>query len=84
MSFSLIKIISSAIFIAEKNNNKILTMLLIDYAKTRLSKSQYIYILMLSMCLHEKNIFENEIFYKLLTIYIELHSTKLCRSLILS
>ena len=55
MSFSLIKIISCAIFIAEKNNNKILTMLLIDYAKTRLSKSQYIF--SCYQCVYMKKIF---------------------------
>ena len=42
MKFSLIKILSITIFIAEKQNNKILSILLYDYAKTLLSKNQFI------------------------------------------
>ena len=83
MSISLIKILSCAIFIAERNKNKILTILLKDYAKAKVSKSQFIFILLLVVCYKENNIFENEIFYKLLSIYIKLYSNNICRSLIL-
>ena len=83
MSFSLIKILSCAIFIAERNNNKILTILLRDYAKARMSKSQFMFILLLVVCYRENNIFINDNFYKLLSIYINIHSSNMCRSLIL-
>ena len=59
MSISLIKILSCAIFIAERNKNKILTILLKDYAKARMSKSQFIFILLLVVCYRENNIFIN-------------------------
>ncbi len=83
MSFSLIKILSCAIFIAERNNNKILTILLKDYAKMKATKSQFIFIMMLTICYRDKNIFENENFYKLLSIYINVYSNIICRALIL-
>jgi hypothetical protein len=83
MSFSLVKILSCAIFIAERNNNKILTILLKDYAKTKVTKSQFIFIMMLAICYRENNIYQNDSFYKLLLVYITLYSSSICRTLIL-
>lgn len=83
MSFSLVKILSCAIFIAERNNNKILTILLKDYAKTKVTKSQFIFIMMLAICYRENNIYQNDCFYKLLLVYITLYSSSICRTLIL-
>lgn len=84
MSLSLIKILSCSIFIAETHKKKILVTLLKDYAKTKVSKSQFIFILVLAICYRENNIFINEKFYKILLAYITLYSSNMCRSLLLS
>lgn len=82
MSISLIKVLSCAIFIAKKNNNKILTILLKDYARETVSKTHFMFIILLVGCYEEKNIFENSSFYKLLDIYIKINGNKLCKKLI--
>ena len=79
MSISLIKILSLAIFISQQQNKQILTILLKDYAKTRVTRMQYIFILILVMCYTDNNIFRNDIFYQILDKYIYLFSNHLCK-----
>ena len=83
MSISLIKILSCSIFIAQQQNNKILTILLKDYTRTHVSSNQFIFILMLVVCYKDNNIFINDNFYKILDIYIYMFGNYLCKSLIL-
>ena len=52
MSINLIKILSYSIFIAQNQNNKILTILLKDYVKIRVNKRQFLFILMLVVIIH--------------------------------
>ena len=77
------RILSCSIFIAERHNNKILVILLKDYAKTKVTKSQFMFVLMLVVCYRENNIFINDNFYKLLSAYITVYSNSMCRSLFL-
>ena len=79
MSTSLIKILSLAIFIAQQQNKQILTILLKDYAKTRVTHTQFIFILILVMCYKDNNIFKNDIFYRILDNYINLFGNHLCK-----
>ena len=79
MSNSIIKILSCAIFIAQQQNKKILTILLKDYAKTKVTHTQYIFILILVICYENNNIFENYRFYQILDKYIYIFSNHLCK-----
>lgn len=82
MSISLIKVLSCAIFIAKKYNNKILTILLKDHAKDKLSKEHYIFVLLLVACYEKDNIFADWDIYKILDAYIYIHGNKLCKHLL--
>ena len=82
MSISLVKILSCSIFIAQKQNKKILATLLKDYAKTQVNNTQFIFILMLIVCYEDNNIFINDTFYKILEKYIDIFGNHLCRYLI--
>ena len=79
MSISLIKVLSCSIFIANKYNNKILVILLKDYAKTRVNKTQFLFILMLAICYEDNHFFKDDIIYKILDRYIYIHGNKLCK-----
>ena len=83
MSVALIKILSCSIFIAETQDKKILAILLKDYAKTQVNKSQFLFILMLAICYKEYNIFQNHSFYKILSSYINSYTNCICKSLLL-
>ena len=83
MQFSLIKILSSLIFIAETHNKIILTILLRDYVKSRVNKTQFIFIELLVYCYKEKNILLNDPVYKILEKYICINEENLCKKLIL-
>ena len=82
MSGSLIKILSCSIYIAQQQNKKILTILLKDYAKTQVSHTQFLFILMLVLCYEDNNSFINDNFYKILEKYIYIFGNHLCRQLI--
>ena len=82
MSISLIKILSCSIFIAQKLDNKILVILLKDYAKVKVSKTHFIFILLLVACYKRDNIFEKTAFYKILDAYITIHGNKLSKYLL--
>jgi hypothetical protein len=82
MSISLIKILSCSIFIAELQNKKNLAILLKDYAKSRVTSQQFIFILLLTILYKKNNIFVNDNFYKILYRYIHLYEKELCRQLI--
>jgi hypothetical protein len=84
MSISLIKILSYSIFIAEKQKKSILVILLKDYAKTKVNKTQFIFILMLIVCYEENNIFINNKVYQLLYKYIEIYENQICKQLLYS
>jgi hypothetical protein len=82
MTTSIIKILSCSIYIAKQQNYKILEILLKDYVKNKYTKSQYLFIILLSACYKENNIFVNDSFYKILEKYIILFRNQLCRQLI--
>jgi hypothetical protein len=85
MSLSLVKILSYSIFIAEQQNNNILVILLKDYARTRITKTQFLFMLMLIISYREKTIdIDDDKIYKIMSLYIRSQSTQICRSLILS
>lgn len=82
MSFSLIKILSITIFVSQNQNLNILTALLRDHAKSRVTKNQYIVIQILVKSYEENNIFEEKEIYKFIYNYIQKKGNKLCRFLL--
>jgi hypothetical protein len=82
MTHSFIKILSCSIFIAEMYNKKVLAMLLKDYARTKVTQSQFILILMLTSCYRENNIYRNDSLYKILVAYMEMYENSISRALI--
>ena len=82
MSFSLIKILSSSIFIAKQQNKTILAILLKDYAKTIVKPNQFILILILVICYEKNNIFLKDPLYKIIDQYISINSNSLCKKLL--
>ena len=82
MTISLIKILSITIFIAEKQQKKILTILLYDYAKSLISKNQFILLHILIKCYEKNNIFVTKPIYILINNYIENNSNTLCKNLL--
>jgi hypothetical protein len=82
MSFSLIKVLSISIFVAQNQKHKILVSLLQDHTKTRLNKFQYMLVQLLIKSYNENNIFKEEEIYKLIDKYIQNNSTKLCQNLL--
>jgi hypothetical protein len=83
MSASLIKILSYSIFIAERQKKPILVILLKDYAKTKVTKTQFIFILILAIC-YKENMNSNNKFYIFLSKYIEIYGNKICKHLLYS
>ncbi|GAG56368.1 unnamed protein product [marine sediment metagenome] len=84
MSISLIKFLSYSIFIAEQQNNNILVLLLKDYARTRVTKMQFLFILMLIVSYRERALLIDNKLYKILFLYIDTYADSICRTLILS
>ena len=82
MSLSLIKILSCSIFIAEIQNKKILALLLKDYARKKVSRQQFLFILLLTILYKKNNIFINDALYKLLYKYIYFQEKELYRQLL--
>jgi len=84
MSISLVKILSYSIFIAEEQNNSILAILLKDYARTRVTKIQFLFILILIVSYREKTISVDNKFYQIMSLYISSHANNICKTLIRS
>lgn len=83
MSTFLVKFLSYAIFIAEQQNRKVLVLLLKDYARTKVTKTQFIFILMLLVSYKKNILLVNNEFYKVLFVYIDTHANNICKTLIL-
>ena len=86
MSASLIKILSFSIFFLEKQKKPILVILLKDYAKTKVTKTQFIFILILAIC-YKESINSNNInnnFFIFLNKYIEIYGNQICKHLLYS
>jgi len=79
----LVKFLSYAIFIAEQQQRTVLILLLKDYAKTKVTKIQFIFILMLVESYRKNTLLINNEFYKVLFIYIDTHANNICKTLIL-
>jgi hypothetical protein len=85
MSISLVKILSYSIFIAERQNNNILAILLKDYARARLSKFQFLFMLMLVASYKENTIsVDDDKYYRVLSLYINSNANQICKTLIRS
>jgi len=82
MSFSLIKILSISIFIAQNHKQGILVSLLLDHTKERINKNQYMLVQILVKSYQEKNIFKGDPLYKILDQYIQYNGPKLCQYLL--
>jgi len=82
MTVSLIKMLSITIFIAEEQKKSILTILLYDYAKTLVSKKQFILLHILVHSYREKNIHIKKPLYGVIQSYIRNHGNHLCKNLL--
>ena len=83
MTISLVKFLSYSIFIAERQHNNILVILLKDYARTRTTKFQFLLILIfVSSYKENSNSIENDKYYKFLFLYIKSNANQICKSLI--
>ena len=82
MSLSLIKILSCCIFIAQEQNNKILAILIKDYAKTIITNKEFALLLFFVACYKKENIFKHQLFYRILDKYLDIYSNHICKHLI--
>jgi len=82
MSYSLIKILSITIYVAENQNKKILVSLLHDYTKTHINKKQYIFLQMLIKSYKESDVVKKNTFYKIIDNYIQHFGPRLCKYLL--
>ena len=58
-------------------------LLLKDYARTKVTKTQFIFILMLLVSYKKNILLVNNEFYKVLFVYIDTHANNICKTLIL-
>ena len=85
MSTSLVKILSYSIFIAERQNNNILATLLKDYARARVSKLKFLFMLMLVASYKENTIsVDDDKYYRFLSLYINSNANQICKTLLRS
>ena len=82
MTLSLIRILSITIFIAQQQDNKILTILLYDYAKPLLSKKQFILLKILVVSYKENKLLMSQPLYLFINQYLIKHSNKVCKNLL--
>ncbi len=82
MSYSLVRILSYLIFIAEDQDKTILVILLKDYAKENLTKMQFLFMLLLITSYKTETSQINKKLYKILECYINFQTNNICRTLI--
>ena len=82
LSYSKIKVYSITCFITNKYNLKLLSTLYKEYLLNKITKKQYIFILLLCESYKRKNVHQYTLLYKFIDNYIVNHNTKFFNKLI--
>lgn len=82
MTYSKVKVYSITYFIIKKYNLTLLSTLYKEYLLNRISKTQFIFILLLCESYKKNNIYQSTILYKFIDNYIKYHNTKFFQKLI--
>jgi hypothetical protein len=82
MTYSKVKVYSITYFIIKKYNLTLLSTLYKEYLLNRISKTQFIFILLLCESYKKNNIHQSTILYKFIDNYIKYHNTKFFQKLI--
>ena len=82
ISYSKVKVYSITYFIIKKYDLKLLSTLYKEYLLNRLSKQQFIFILLLCESYKKNNIYQSTVLYKFIDNYIKYHNTKFFEKLI--
>ena len=82
ITYSKVKVYSITYFIIKKYNLNLLSTLYKDYLLNRISKNQYIFVLLLCESYKKNNIYQSTILYKFIDNYICNHNTKFFNKLI--
>ena len=82
MSYSKVKVYSITYFIIKKYDLKLLSTLYKEYLLNKISKQQFIFILLLCESYKKNNIYQSTVLYKFIDNYIKYHNTKFFEKLI--
>ena len=82
ISYSKVKVYSITYFIIKKYNLNLLSTLYKDYLLNRISKNQFIFVLLLCESYKKNNIYQSTMLYKFIDNYICNHNTKFFNKLI--
>ena len=82
ITYSKVKVYSITYFIIKKYNLNLLSTLYKEYLLNRISKNQYIFVLLLCESYKKNNIYKSTILYKFIDNYICNHNTKFFNKLI--
>ncbi len=82
ISYSKVKVYSITYFIINKYDLKLLSTLYKEYLLNKISKQQFIFILLLCEYYKKNNIYQSTVLYKFIDNYIKYHNTKFFEKLI--
>ena len=82
ITYSKVKVYSITYFIINKYKLNLLSTLYKDYLRNRISKNQFIFVLLLCESYKKNNIYQSTILYKFIDNYICNHNTKFFNKLI--
>ena len=80
ISYSKVKVYSITYFIIKKYDLKLLSTLYKEYLLNKISKQQFIFILLLCESYKKNNIYQSTVLYKFIDNYIKYHNTKFFES----
>ena len=82
LSYSKVKVYSITYFLINKYNLNLLASLYKEYLLNKITKNQYIVVLLLSESYKRRNIYQCTILYKFIDNYIKNHNTKFFKKLV--
>ena len=82
ITYSKVKVYSITYFIIKKYNLRLLSTLYKEYLLNRISKNQFIFVLLLCESYKKNNIYQSTMLYKFIDNYICNHNTKFFNKLI--
>ena len=82
ITYSKVKVYSITFFIIKKYNLNLLSTLYKEYLLNRISKNQYIFVLLLCESYKRNNVYQSTVLYKFIDNYIKYHNTKFFEKLI--
>ena len=82
ISYSKVKVYSITYFIIKKYDLKLLSTLYKEYLLNKISKQQFVFILLLCESYKKNNIYQSTVLYKFIDNYIKYHNTKFFEKLI--